>query len=170
VPQHDLGRSAHLHLVGDAVREQPLFVHRDALTGCLNYAGLLETLQWELERCATLGLDLACCLMALDGCHDRDRRLPAVGRALRRAVETDDTIGRYGRDQFVALLPGTDADAGIARAERMCAAVRAVDAGFAPHAGVARAGRFTRADRLLGDAYRALCAATVGEMGTVAKA
>jgi GGDEF domain-containing protein len=167
VPHRNLG---HLHLVEDTSPQQPLFVHRDALTGCLNYAGLLETLRWELERCALLGLDLTCCLIALDGCADRDRRLAAVGTALRTVADTDDTVGRYGRDQFVALLPGTDADGGTLRAELMCLAIRAIDERLDPHAGVAWAHHPTGADRLLGDAYGALCTATLGREGRVAQA
>jgi GGDEF domain-containing protein len=136
--------------------ERRALPQRDELTGCLNYAALIETLNWELDRCRSLGLDLSCCVIAMAGCSDSDRRLTAASIALHMVAEDDATIGSPGRDEFVALLPGADADAAHLQAKRMCAAIRGIDNRLDPCARVAVAHPGTDAEGLLGPAHSAL--------------
>ena len=71
---------------------------------------------------------MSCCLIELDGLkrindhhgHPHGSRILAeVAGMLRDGVRTDDTIGRYGRDQLLVLLPDTDQAAAHALGERL---------------------------------------------------
>jgi two-component system cell cycle response regulator len=52
-----------------------------------------------------------------------DRVLVAAGEALQRALRAEDVLGRLGGEEFLALLPDTDAEAAARAAERLRAAV-----------------------------------------------
>jgi diguanylate cyclase (GGDEF)-like protein len=90
----------------------------DGLTGCLNYNRLREVLDEEINRCRRHGHALSCCFIDLDdfrrvnalyGHPGANRVLRVVGRALSRGVRSSDHVGRYGGDEFVVVLPETDA-------------------------------------------------------------
>ena len=49
--------------------------------------------------------------------------LVAAAEALQRALRAEDVLGRLGGEEFLALLPDTDADAAARTAERLRAAV-----------------------------------------------
>jgi len=94
----------------------------DAATGTLNHVALTDVLRALL---AEQPVSLAVCMADVDGMkavNDTyghqvgDTVLLAVVRALSRDGAI---VGRYGGDEFVALLPGVDG----ARAERYCAEV-----------------------------------------------
>jgi two-component system cell cycle response regulator len=56
--------------------------------------------------------------------HDAgDRVLVAAAEALQRALRTEDVLGRLGGEEFLAVLPDTDAEAAASAAERLRAAV-----------------------------------------------
>ena len=100
----------------------------DGLTGCLNYRGLTEALSDEVERCVRHSGRLSCCFLDLDGFkqvnnsggHLRGNEvLASFGEALRNAVRASDSVGRFGGDEFVLLLPDTDEDEAKAMIERL---------------------------------------------------
>lgn len=105
----------------------------DPLTGCLSYEALLEVLDGEIERSRRHGHRLSCCVVDIDGFAEiNDRRgriagnrvLAAVGDALRSASRRYDTIGRFGGDGFVIVLPETGAHSQRRVAERFQASMR----------------------------------------------
>ncbi|NJK88560.1 MAG: GGDEF domain-containing protein [Myxococcales bacterium] len=58
--------------------------------------------------------------------HDTgDRVLCAVGHVLRREARRNDAVGRWGGDEFYALLPGSSADGTRAFVDRLEIALRA---------------------------------------------
>ena len=104
---------------------------RDALTQLHNRRHLLERLEAELAR-VRRGHPMAVLMLDLDGfkaVNDDlghlagDETLRKVAAALRDQVRETDVLGRYGGDEFLALL--TDADPGevASVAERLRAAV-----------------------------------------------
>src|SRR5256884_8715996 len=93
----------------------------DPLTGLGNYRRLVEALDAEVKRTGRTGRPFAVLLLDLDGLKKiNDRyghligtqalcRLADVLRVFCRAI---DTAARYGRDEFVVILPETTAGGG----------------------------------------------------------
>jgi diguanylate cyclase (GGDEF)-like protein len=105
---------------------------RDGLTGCLNYSATRRELGREIRRSNRHGLSVSCCFIDLDrfkgvntqyGHLQGSRVLAAVGAGLCDEVRSDDTVGRYGGDEFVALLPETGERAAMQLAERLRARI-----------------------------------------------
>ncbi len=106
----------------------------DPLTGLPNHRAIVAALDNELERahrygrpCGVLFLDLDHFKALNDSCgHPAGdttlRELAALARATLRGV---DALGRWGGEEFVAILPETDAGGAAVVAERMRAAVAA---------------------------------------------
>ena len=104
----------------------------DALTGCLNYAATHAELEREIRRCARHRRAMTCCFIDLDrfklvndrhGHPQGSRVLAEVAAALRAGVRVGDSVGRYGGDEFVVLLPDTDRDAAHTLTERLRATI-----------------------------------------------
>lgn len=105
----------------------------DSLTGCLSYGGTVETLQAEMRRSARRDHDLALCAIDVDGFARLNaargqvvgnRVLSAVGAALRFGARRYDAVGRVGADEFLVILPETDAENARLVAARLHATVR----------------------------------------------
>lgn len=110
---------------------------RDGLTGCLTYESVLGELVREINRTARANLPLASCFIDLDGfkrvndLHGHlcgNKVLAEVGRALRDGVRSCDTVGRYGGDEFIAILPQTSATDAARLAERLRSLIATVPA------------------------------------------
>jgi diguanylate cyclase (GGDEF)-like protein len=100
----------------------------DDLTGCLTYGRTLETLSAEIERSTRRGHALSCGFLDLDGFKDinealghmgGNRVLAATGGALRDCARTYDSVGRFGGDEFLIVLPETDARVACRAVERV---------------------------------------------------
>ena len=98
----------------------------DALTGLLNHGAMQVRVREEIARAARDGQPLCCVLIDLDdfkrvndelGHPAGDALLRRVADALRAEVRPYDQVARYGGDEFVLVLPGTDG-AGRARRRR----------------------------------------------------
>jgi diguanylate cyclase (GGDEF)-like protein len=114
----------------------------DPLTGLPNRRGLDEALALEWRRCRRAGAPLTVLLIdidrfkAINDAHGHvagDDWLVAVAASLltccRRA---GDVLGRWGGDEFLAVLPATDVAGRRHVAERMMRAVREVRIASAP--------------------------------------
>lgn len=106
---------------------------RDHLTGCLNRRTWEQRLQIEFARSGRTGDSLACVFFDLDNfkrVNDRhghevgDRLLKHVVRVIQQQLRVVDALGRYGGEEFVLLLPGTQLDGARDAAERIRQALR----------------------------------------------
>jgi diguanylate cyclase (GGDEF)-like protein len=105
---------------------------RDVLTGAYNRRHLLDVLRREISRAQRVGAPLAVCLMDID--HFKrvnDNWGHAAGDAVLRHFATlastglraVDVFGRFGGEEFLLILPDTDAHGAAAVAERIRVAV-----------------------------------------------
>ncbi|WP_020677787.1 GGDEF domain-containing protein [Geopsychrobacter electrodiphilus] len=92
----------------------------DHLTRALNRRGLLELVTYEMAQCSRHNRELSMAFLDLDnfktindqrGHAEGDRVLCAVVSTLRKTLRQADTIARVGGDEFVVMLPQTDAEA-----------------------------------------------------------
>jgi diguanylate cyclase (GGDEF)-like protein len=100
----------------------------DSLTGLANRRAMLERGRVELKRASRSGVPVSVILCDLDhfksindkyGHEAGDAALTRSAMVLRRALRETDAIGRWGGEEFMAILPGTDAAGAAEVAERM---------------------------------------------------
>jgi diguanylate cyclase (GGDEF)-like protein len=130
-----------------------LELHRDArtdlLTGLQNRRSMEERGPLELKRANRLGTPISLVLCDLDhfkSINDRlghdagDLALRTVARVLRGALRETDVLGRWGGEEFMAVLVDTDARAAKEVAERMRKAVNAATFAGLPEGATISAG------------------------------
>ncbi len=114
----------------EALRE--LATH-DSLTGLLNRRACLDSLLAELDRGRRAG-NPVCIVMAdidhfkrINDAHGHligDEVLCEVARRMQSSLRRYDTIGRFGGEEFLLVLPGCSLEEGVKLAERICHLVR----------------------------------------------
>ena len=111
---------------------------RDGLTGLYNRTAVLQRLDEELARARRNGGDLSVLLLDVDhfkSVNDRhghqagDEVLRQLAATLSGTLRTYDSLGRYGGEELIAVLPGCGTAAAAAVAERMRAAASAAPVG-----------------------------------------
>jgi diguanylate cyclase (GGDEF)-like protein len=110
----------------------------DELTEVLNRRGTVESLGRELARCQRFGWPLALLMIDVDhfksvndslGHAVGDKVLRQLARTIQGGLRDMDMIGRWGGEEFVVTLSVLERAAAIATAERLRAAVAAIDFG-----------------------------------------
>jgi diguanylate cyclase (GGDEF)-like protein len=100
----------------------------DGLTGLLNRRAMEETLPGQMQRSRRTGEPFVVLMLDLDhfkAINDKhghpagDEVLRGVAEVLQEALRLHDVPGRYGGEEFGVLLPGSDAAAAEAIAERI---------------------------------------------------
>jgi two-component system cell cycle response regulator len=100
----------------------------DGLTGLYNHRHLHELLQDEFERSRRTEEPVSVVMFDLDrfkqvndtfGHQAGDRVLRELADILRETAREIDQLGRYGGEEFLAILPDSDPDAGVTFAERV---------------------------------------------------
>ncbi len=115
----------------------------DPLTGVSNRGHLLRQLDQHISDCARDGRELAALMIDFDhfkqindtrGHLFGDRVLVAGVQTLRQWLEPGDLLGRYGGEEFIAVIAGQDVAGVRALAERLRVRVRVAEtlATFAP--------------------------------------
>lgn len=104
----------------------------DELTGLGNQRAFHETLERELAIARRSGVPVGLVLLDLDdfkqvndvhGHPTGDRLLAEVGRVLRGAVRSTDTVTRWGGEEFAVVLPHTDLQGAAVAAESVRVAI-----------------------------------------------
>jgi len=152
---------------------------RDALTGVLTRRYVLEALTRELARAQATNAPVSILMVDLDGfkmVNDRhghqagDAVLARVAAVLARTVRYATSVGRYGGDEFLVVLPGmphaTAIDVGVRLRDAVRAALRdpraelPADLAVTPSVGVATSSEHgTTSEALIASADEALYAA-----------
>ena len=116
----------------EANKRLEALVTTDPLTSLPNHRALVDIVDKEIERsaryhrhCTLLFLDLDHFKALNDGCGHAagDSALRELGGVFRQCLRGIDTVGRWGGEEFVALLPETEAQQGLEIAERVRQAV-----------------------------------------------
>ncbi|MBI3843832.1 MAG: diguanylate cyclase [Planctomycetes bacterium] len=104
------------------------FAEKDAITGISNRRYAIELGRKEVDRARRYGTPLSLVMLDLDDfkeLNDRyghlagDRVISEVARILAANSRRTDVLGRYGGDEFMALLPEIGREQALAYAERM---------------------------------------------------
>ncbi|MET1231945.1 MAG: GGDEF domain-containing protein, partial [Candidatus Limnocylindrales bacterium] len=100
----------------------------DPLTRLYNRTFLFAAIEREIARAGRTNRRFSLLMLDLDGLkpiNDRfghyfgDRMLQAVAESIRQGIRVIDTAARYGGDEFVVLLPETDAEGAFVVAEKL---------------------------------------------------
>jgi two-component system cell cycle response regulator len=141
----------------------------DELTSAPNRRVFLERLEEEVDRAARLDTALSVIFIDIDqfkrinddhGHQVGDEVLKAIYARLEERLRTYDFVGRFGGDEFVMALPGTNGEDGAAVAERLRESVQGNALGRLPGVtislGIAELDKGMGADELLHNADTAL--------------
>ncbi len=99
-------------------RQLTLLMNNDSLTGLLNHTNVVSALETEIARARRDSTNLSYAMIDLDhfkaindnyGHYTGDVVIKSIARFLKKRLRITDIIGRYGGEEFVALLPGIDA-------------------------------------------------------------
>ena len=113
----------------------------DVLTGVANTRAFKELAEAELERARRYGRAFTLASLDLDhfksvndtlGHAAGDRLIHDGGQAVRRRLRRVDIVARIGGDEFVVLLPETDAAAAAVALEHIRGALQSVADGYGP--------------------------------------
>ncbi|MBV9506828.1 MAG: diguanylate cyclase [Acidobacteriia bacterium] len=100
----------------------------DGLTGLLNRSAIMETLRAELERSAREPKALSILMLDLDrfkqindtyGHLAGDAILREASARMKATVRSYDSVGRYGGEEFLLVLPGCNSVGALALSERI---------------------------------------------------
>ncbi|WP_298688084.1 diguanylate cyclase [uncultured Sphingomonas sp.] len=125
----------------NVARAATLIADTDALTGVASRRKTLQTLSDALAQARASGRPLSIATFDLDHfktINDRyghavgDQVLQQVAAAAQASVRTGDLVGRIGGEEFLVILPGSDAVLAMRIAERLRAEIERVAATLAP--------------------------------------
>ena len=155
-----------------AREELRLQATQDSLTGMLNRRLVLDILERELTRGQRLELPLAVLMIDIDhfkavndayGHQAGDAVLKEVAARVSTTVRPYDSVGRYGGEEFLVILPGCDEPRAQIVAERLCCVVSreailtdAVEISVTLSVGLALSAQGETSERLVHAADRAL--------------
>lgn len=119
-------------------RELRQMARTDPLTGIANRRVFVEAAEGEFQRAKRFGTEAALLMIDIDhfkrvndtyGHEAGDKALVAFARVLAQAARSTDLAARFGGEEFMLLLPGTDLAGSIETAERLRESAAAIRVG-----------------------------------------
>lgn len=113
-------------------KELKYLATRDSLTGVLNRRSLMQSLESSLLHAREIGEPICCLMIDVDhfksvndnyGHLEGDNVIKLLANTLLKQSRPNDLVGRYGGEEFILVLPGSDRDSGMAIAERVRSAI-----------------------------------------------
>jgi diguanylate cyclase (GGDEF)-like protein len=110
--------------------------HVDALTCLPNRRQVIKTLQIEVNRAERYNTLLSISMIDIDhfkkvndshGHTVGDQALFQLANILQESVRNPDTVGRYGGEEFLVVLPSTRLQQAAEQAARLCKHIREAD-------------------------------------------
>jgi diguanylate cyclase (GGDEF)-like protein len=101
---------------------------RDGLTGLYNHSTIVAKLEQEVRRSTRYGSPLCILLFDVDDFKDvndthghlaGDAVLAQIGGLLQGGIRSIDSVGRYGGEEFLAVLPETEPESAVAIGDRL---------------------------------------------------
>lgn len=120
-----------LNAAQEMIREMAV---TDTLTHLANRRSFFLAAEKEMGRARRYGLNLGCLMLDVDffkkindnyGHQAGDRVLQEIAHILKRMLRESDLVGRYGGEEFIALLPETGEEGAKQVAERIREAIAA---------------------------------------------
>lgn len=111
-----------------ALEDQKLKASRDPLTGLWNRTTILDLLAKELERSRRMSFPVGVIMADVDhfkklndsyGHVDGDAVLREISRRMFTSLRSYDSVGRYGGEEFLVMLPRCDRETAEQSAERL---------------------------------------------------
>ncbi len=104
------------------------FMEHDGLTGLYSHSRIIDQLEAAVRRADRREGSLAVAMLDIDGfklvndTHGHlvgDQVLKALAHLLRQRLRLSDVLGRYGGDEYLVVLPDTDAAAALAKMDEI---------------------------------------------------
>ena len=108
-----------------------LSIH-DGLTGVFNHAHAMREMEDEMQRAVRYNAPFSLIMLDVDdfkkvndtyGHLAGDYVLKTMAQLMGKSLRTIDLVGRYGGEEFIVILPGTDTEKAFVAAERMRGAI-----------------------------------------------
>lgn len=125
--------------VAHRTRQLVWLANTDPLTGLKNRRAFMETAEAQILQCRRYPHPLAALLIDIDhfksindryGHHVGDQAIRRVTDTITNTLRDSDIIGRFGGEEFAALMPHTDLAAALVAAERLRQAVAGMKIGL----------------------------------------
>ena len=113
-----------------------MFMERDGLTGLFRHSRIIEQLEVAVRRVERQKGRLAVAMLDIDGfkgVNDEhghlvgDQVLKALAYLLRQRLRMSDVLGRFGGDEYIVVMPDTDAAAAVEKMEDIRRHFAAID-------------------------------------------
>ncbi len=130
----DLGQGKVVFMASDITERVQLYqevqrlANLDGLTGCFNRRYFMEKAAQEIHRSMRYNRPLSLLMIDIDhfkGVNDRyghqagDQLLCNLVLLCQKQIRNDDTLGRYGGEEFIVLMPETASEGAMLASERL---------------------------------------------------
>ncbi|MEW6563052.1 MAG: diguanylate cyclase [Pseudomonadota bacterium] len=112
----------------DELEQVSELVREDQLTGALNRRGLDEIMEKEFKRTQRAQSPISIALLDIDnfkrlndtlGHQAGDQALIHLAKVIKETLRPSDSVGRYGGEEFIIILPDTGLDEAVATVSRL---------------------------------------------------